>query len=54
MIIYFGNILSKHGFNRTTIEDLGLKLSEYYQVNLYSSFKNPIIRLFDMLFALLS
>jgi len=54
MIIYFGNILSKYGKTRTTIENLGPKLKNYFQISLYSSIKNPILRLLHMIFGLLT
>lgn len=53
-ILYLGNKLSKHGINKTTIEILGENLSHSgFNVICYSSQKNSLIRLFDMLFGIL-
>ena len=50
-ILYIGNQLSKHGFNKTTIETLGSSFeNEGYVVSYSSSKKNQIVRLFDMIF----
>ena len=43
MIMYFGNILSRHGYNRTTIEELGPKLNEICDISLYSQKKIVIL-----------
>lgn len=52
-ILYLGNKLSKHGINKTTIETLGENLSQSgFQVVSYSSKKNSLLRLFDMLFGI--
>lgn len=50
-LLYVGNQLSKHGYNKTSIETLGVFLEgEGYDLILTSDKKNQIIRLFDMLF----
>jgi L-malate glycosyltransferase len=50
-ILYIGNKLSKHGYTATSIETLGPLLnSENYEVFYSSSFKNKIIRFFDIFF----
>lgn len=50
-ILYLGNKLSKHGINKTTVETLGELLSETgFEVVSFSSKKNSLLRLFDMLF----
>ncbi|MBK8551414.1 MAG: glycosyltransferase family 4 protein [Ignavibacteria bacterium] len=54
MILYAGNYLSKHGLNPTFIESLTPKLQEFYDIKSVSDKKNKIIRLFDMLYNLLS
>ena len=53
-ILYLGNKLSKHGINKTTIETLGDLLSESgFEVVSYSSQKNSLLRLLDMLFGII-
>lgn len=49
-LLYIGNKLSQHGFNKTTVETLGPLLSqEGYEVIGASSKRNFILRCFDML-----
>ena len=53
-ILYLGNKLSKHGINKTTVETLGENLSQSgFTVVSYSSKKNSILRILDMLFGIL-
>ncbi|CAH8295179.1 glycosyltransferase involved in cell wall biosynthesis [Mariniflexile fucanivorans] len=53
-LLYIGNKLSKSGKTETTIETLGKKLSsEGYSVVTSSNKKNKVLRLFDMLMAIL-
>jgi L-malate glycosyltransferase len=53
-ILYLGNKLSKHGINKTTVETLGEHLSQSgFTVVSYSSKKNSIYRILDMLFGIL-
>lgn len=52
MILYLGNMLSKHGGSVSMIETLAPKLSEHYQLEAFSNKKNQIFRLWDMLKAL--
>lgn len=53
-ILYIGNKISKHGFNKTSIETLGVFLkSEGYEVYFSSSKKNQFLRLMDMIWAVL-
>ncbi|WP_308992633.1 glycosyltransferase family 4 protein [Mariniflexile litorale] len=53
-ILYIGNKLSKSGKTETTIETLSKKLSlEGYSVFTFSNKKIKLLRLFDMLFAIL-
>lgn len=53
-LLYIGNKLSKKGVTVTSIETLGAFLEkEGYQVYTASSKKNKILRLFDMLYAVL-
>ncbi|SEP54959.1 glycosyltransferase family 4 protein [Flavobacterium urocaniciphilum] len=53
-ILYLGNKLSKHGINKTTVETLGGLLSESgFEVVSYSSKKNILLRLLDMLYGIL-
>ncbi|MEZ4838921.1 glycosyltransferase family 4 protein [Flavobacterium sp.] len=48
-ILYIGNVLSKHGYNKSTIETLGPLLSEEgYKVITSSSQKNSALRLLSM------
>lgn len=51
-ILYFGNILSKHGYTPTVIEGLSRLLnSNDIQVYTFSDKKNKCLRLFDMIFS---
>lgn len=50
MIIYFGNILSKHGNTPTFIEALGPKLNEVYPTLISSDKKSKFWRMLDMIF----
>lgn len=53
-ILYLGNKLSKHGINKTTVETLGENLSQSgFKVVSYSSKKNSVLRILDMLFGML-
>ncbi len=53
-ILYLGNKLSKHGINKTTVETLGENLSQSgFTVVSYSSKKNSVLRILDMLFGIL-
>lgn len=53
-ILYLGNKLSKHGINSTTIEVLGENLTRSgFLVSTFSSKKNPILRIIDMLFGII-
>lgn len=53
-ILYLGNKLSKHGVNKTTVETLGENLSQSgFIVVSYSSKKNSVLRILDMLFGIL-
>jgi glycosyltransferase involved in cell wall biosynthesis len=49
MIIYFGNMLSKHGYSATSIETIGGWLSEIYPIVRCSDKRNPMVRLLHML-----
>lgn len=49
-ILYIGNQLHKHGFNKTSIETLGVFLAdEGYVVEYTSDKKNQLVRLVDMI-----
>lgn len=51
-LLYLGNQLSKHGYNKTTIETLGLQLEqEGYEVYYASDKKSFLFRLLDMMWA---
>lgn len=51
-LLYLGNQLSKHGFNKTTIETLGLQLEqEGYTIYYASDKKSFLFRLLDMMWA---
>jgi glycosyltransferase involved in cell wall biosynthesis len=54
MIYYAGNKLSKFGYTPTFIETLTPKLSEYYDLISVSEKENKILRLADMVSALIS
>jgi len=47
-IIYLGNQLSKHGFTPTSVETLGERLKESFEVVQASSMKNQLLRLVHM------
>ena len=48
-LLYIGNQLSKHGYNKTSIETLGVFLGgEDYNLILTSDKKNQLVRFFDM------
>ncbi len=54
-ILYIGNQLSKHGFNQTSIEILGVLLaSEGFQLTFTSNKKNQLLRLLDMTWSTLN
>lgn len=53
MVIYLGNMLSKHGGSVSVIETLAPRLAESIPLRAYSSKKNKLIRLFEMLFVVL-
>ena len=44
-ILYIGNKLSKYGTTPTSVETLGLKLSEFYKVITISDKKNKVMYL---------
>lgn len=51
-LLYLGNQLSKHGYNKTTIETLGVQLEqEGYEVNYASNKMTFLFRLLDMMLA---
>tara|TARA_Y100001958_G_C21225805_1_gene551211 strand:+ start:1292 stop:2302 length:1011 start_codon:yes stop_codon:yes gene_type:complete len=52
-LLYIGNKLSKYGFTPTGVETLGEKLKELCSVILVSDKKIRIIRLFDMIWAII-
>jgi len=53
-LLYIGNQLSRHGYNKTSIETLGVFLAdEGYLVTYTSDKRNKILRLLDMLFVML-
>ena len=47
-ILYLGNQLSKHGFTPTSVETLGERLREYFDITQASSIKNQALRLLHM------
>lgn len=51
-IVYIGNRLAKWGFTPTSVETLGERLQELGEVVPYSDKKNPVLRLFDMLWGI--
>ena len=54
-LLYLGNRLSKHGFNKTTIETLGLHLEqEGYEVYYASNKKSFPLRLLDMIWSVIN
>tara|TARA_B100000579_G_C22749714_1_gene813379 strand:- start:254 stop:1267 length:1014 start_codon:yes stop_codon:yes gene_type:complete len=50
MIIYFGNILSDHGYTTTFNEQLGPHLGKYSKIVMASNKKNPILRMLHMFY----
>lgn len=48
-ILYLGNKLSKRGYTPTSVETLGQRLSNNYEIVTGSSWRNPIVRLIDMI-----
>ena len=53
-LLYIGNKLYKHGFNKTSIETLGVFLAhEDYNIKYTSDKKNQILRFLDMIFSTL-
>jgi len=48
-LLYIGNKLHNHGFNKTSIETLGVFLAEEYTVIYTSDKKNQVFRLLDMM-----
>lgn len=53
-LLYIGNKLSGKGLNTTIIETLSAQLSsEGYKVASFSAYKNPVLRMLDMLFAVI-
>lgn len=54
-LLYLGNRLSKHGFNKTTIETLGLQLEqEGYEIYYASNKKSFPLRLLDMMWSVIN
>lgn len=47
-ILYLGNQLSKHGFTPTSVETLGERLREDFDITQASSIKNQVLRLVHM------
>jgi L-malate glycosyltransferase len=52
MILYLGNYLSIHGNTPSSIETLGILLGQRYSVKRVSSKKNQLLRLLDMMYAI--
>jgi len=48
MILYIGNFLSKHGKTPTHAENLIIELLKFLDVKFASSYKNKVLRIFDM------
>ena len=48
MILYFGNKLSKHGFTKTSMEELIPKLELIHRIKSVSDKKNRFFRMLDM------
>ncbi len=53
MILYLGNMLSRHGSSVSVIESLAPRLALHYPLKAYSSKKNKLLRLLDMIWAIL-
>ncbi|CAN5282310.1 hypothetical protein BH23BAC1_BH23BAC1_09910 [soil metagenome] len=49
MILYIGNKLSRHGITPTSVDTLGEKLKESFQIKTISDKKNKIIRFLDII-----
>ena len=52
-ILYVGNKLSKHGVTPTSVETLGVQLTEFCEVVSVSDKRNKAARMFDMVFAVI-
>jgi glycosyltransferase involved in cell wall biosynthesis len=53
-LLYLGNQLSKHGFNKTTIETLGIQLEQEGYTIYYASDKNSFpLRMLDMMWSVI-
>lgn len=48
MILYIGNMLSRHGYSPTSVETIGLWLETLYPVKRVSSYRNQFCRLLHM------
>lgn len=53
MIVYIGNILSRHGKSKSFIESLSSKLESNYEITLASAHANKVLRLLEMLFTII-
>ncbi len=53
MILYIGNKLSKHGSTPTSVETLGNALAEEYEMITVSDKANKLLRLIDMIWAII-
>ena len=51
MVLYFGNMLSRHGYTKTAIENLKPKFINLFNISFYSHISNPFLRLLDMIFS---
>lgn len=52
-VLYIGNQLSKHGLSVSMMESIYPLLGTHYKIYSASSYKNPILRLADMIFTLI-
>ncbi|KAA6329422.1 hypothetical protein EZS27_021771 [termite gut metagenome] len=53
LILYIGNKLSVHGYTPTSVETLGVQLSEYFEIITVSDKKNKILRMLDIVFTVM-
>lgn len=53
MIVYIGNKLAKHGYTPTTVDTLGEKLKESYQLESISDKKNKVLRFLDIVLTII-
>ncbi len=54
MILYLGNMLSRHGGSVSVIDTLAPRIAQNFPVKAYSSLRSPVLRLMEMLIAIVA